>query len=344
MKRRKNNHQSKDPTEDYLSGKLDDDRVGGRQQFNRRSKFNQQMKTERTTRRRVEDDAGDIDQLPVGRVIQVFSLFCEVEWDGTSRLCVVRKTLHRVSDTSVVVGDRVRVRTGPTLNAGAQAEGVIERIEPRQTVLTRADSFKGQQNHPIVANADQMLIVAAIVQPDIRWGLIDRMLIAAQSGLMKPILALNKMDLADEAVIIEARSRLDHFRSLGIDCIETSVNTGLGMDELRRRLAGRLTVLAGHSGVGKSSLGRSIDPKLDLKVGEISSIHLKGKHTTTSARIFPLAGGGEIIDTPGVKLFGLWNVSADNVDDFFPDVAGETAPDWRVESRDRIIASIATRR
>ncbi len=340
MKRRKSSQHAKDPTADFHAGRLDDDSSGQRQQFNRRSKFNQQMKTERTAVRRLESQAADIDLLPIGRVIQVFSLFSEVRHELLTRLCVVRKTLHKVSDTSVVVGDMVRFRLSPQLNDAGQPDAVIEQIEPRNTVLTRADSFKAQQNHPIVANAEQMLIVAAVVMPEVKWGLIDRMLIAARSGGLVPILVLNKVDLAPPAELADAREKLSHYRSLGIACIETSVTQGTGLDTLRAALHEKTTVLAGHSGVGKSSLARAVDSTLDLKVGEISVVHQKGKHTTTSARIYPLVAGGEVIDTPGVKLFGLWNTTAQTIDDHFPDITAGTAPAWRVESRDRIVQSL----
>ncbi|MFT3788589.1 MAG: ribosome small subunit-dependent GTPase A [Tepidisphaeraceae bacterium] len=334
----------KDPTAGYLAGQWEEEHAGPVQRFGKRSKFNQQMKTERTAKRREEAEAGDVDALPIGRVVQVFSLYSEVEYAGTTRLCVVRKTLNKVRETQLVVGDRVRFRESEARSADGKAEGVIERIEPRETVLTRADSFKAIVNHPIVANAQQMLIVAAVVQPRVKWGLIDRMLVAAQCGGLVPIVCLNKVDLAeaeDAEALDDARAKLAHYSTLGIKTLETSVPTRTGVETLRDLLRDKVTVLAGHSGVGKSSLIRAVQPSLDLRVGEISQMHQKGKHTTTSARIYPLEVGGEVIDTPGVKLFGLWSLDADSVDEFFPDVASETAPEWRVESYQRILESLA---
>ncbi len=351
MSRRKRNKPSTNLTDEYLAGRMDTDHVEGGERFGRRSKFHQQNKTARTSQQRDQSTAGaDIDTLPMGRVVQVFSRLSEVvAEDGTKRLCGVRKTMGRSRDTAVVVGDLVRFRDDPQLDSNVQRQGTIERIEPRKTVLTRADSFKAIENHPIVANAEQMMLVASVIKPAVKWGLIDRMLIAAQSGGLVPILCLNKVDLIDDSTrdaMTDADEKLAHYESLGIRCIRTSVETGVGLDEIRATLNGKTTVLAGHSGVGKSSLARAVEPSLDLRVGEISQVHDKGKHTTTSARIYPLGNGltGEVIDTPGVKLFGLWNVDEASLESFFPDVANETAPPWRVESYQRIVDSMGKRR
>ena len=256
------------------------------------------------------------------------------------------KRSTKSANTAVVVGDRVRFRPRESLAEQAgPAEGVIEQVAQRTTVLTRADSFKGIVQHPIVANADQMLIVAALHKPRTKWGLIDRMLIAGQAGGLATILCLNKVDLGegdDDEEMIFARAALAHYQTLGITTVETSVTNGMGLESIRDRLRDRVTVLAGHSGVGKSSLISAIVPGLVLKVGDVSVQTEKGRHTTTGARRYPLPDGhGTVIDTPGVKLFGLWNVTAENLDDYFPDIDNGTAPEWRRESFDRIKASLA---
>ena len=354
----------KDLTSRFLSGGMDEDRVETQQRFSSRSKNAQQEKILRTFLMRAEQEAaaGNVDALPVGEVVQVFSLFCEVEHGGRNYLCVVRKTLAKVSDTGIVVGDRVRFRVIEAAGAADDAEGraraatnatrepeaVVEQVLPRDTVLTRSDSFKGTEQHPIVANAEQMLIVASLRHPTVKWGLIDRMIVAARGGGLKPIVCLNKIDLAvsphggaaDAEDLVFARDVLGHYRSLGIESFEASAERGVGLDELRSLLAGRTTVLAGHSGVGKSSLVRAIQPQLDLRVGEISRYTDKGRHTTTSARRYPLDFGGAVVDTPGVKHFGLWGVTRENLADHFPDVAAGSAPTWRRESYGRILESL----
>jgi ribosome biogenesis GTPase len=293
--------------------------------------------------RAAEEEAQvDLASLPVGEVFQIHSLFSEVQHEGRAYLCVVRKTLRKTSDTQVAVGDLVRFRdTGATSEAG-QPEAVIEHVLPRKTLLTRADSFKARESHPIVANAEQMLIVASLAQPRVKWGLIDRMIVAARAGGLEPIFCLNKIDLRDEEPKESefADQALAHYASLKVPVIQTSVEQQIGLDELRNVLKDRTTVLAGHSGVGKSSLIRAIEPHLDIRIGAVSGFNQKGRHTTTSARRYPLSFGGAVIDTPGVKLFGLWNVTRENLLSFFPDVEADAAPKWRMESYARIESSL----
>jgi len=165
------------------------------------------------------------------------------------------------------------------------------------------------------------------------------MIIAAQSGKLQPIVCLNKTDLATSE-LESAEQVLAYYTSLGIDCIKTSIETNEGLDGLREKLRDKATVLSGHSGVGKSSLIRAIQPQLDLRVGEVSEYTAKGRHTTTSARRYKLDFGGAVIDTPGVKVFGLWDVTRENLTEYFPDVEAGTAPQWRVESYERIAESL----
>ena len=149
-------------------------------------------------------------------------------------------------------------------------------------------------------------------------------------------------DASGRAALAEADAVLTHYASLGVRILRTSAEAQVGLDDLRDVLGGRTTVLAGHSGVGKSTLIRAVQPQLDLRVGEVSTYTEKGRHTTTSARRYPLdmEGGGSVVDTPGVKLFGLWDLTRENLDEFFPDVASATAPTWRRESYERIAASL----
>lgn len=335
----------KDLTERYFSGHYDEDRAESIERFRDRNKGAQHRKMLRTAELRAQEDSDiDVESLPIGQVIQVHSLFSEVEHAGQVYLCVVRRTLTRISKSFVIVGDRVRFRDVTKQEGERPAdqppEGVIEQILPRATVLTRSESFKGHNQHPIVANAQQMLIVASIRQPTVKWGLVDRMIIAAQGGGLLPIVCLNKMDLAPSDAT-EAVDVLAHYATLGVSVIETSVTLSKGLETLRALLDGKTTVLAGHSGVGKSSLITAIAPSIDIRVGEVSAYTDKGRHTTTSARRYKLDEQTELIDTPGVKMFGLWGVTADNLDTFFPDVHAGDAPAWRAASYQRIADSIS---
>lgn len=342
----KKSPREKNFTSRYNAGGMDEDdgRLDINQRFSSKSKNLQQNKTAKTSQMRAElqNDPTDIAALPTGRVTQVYSRYCEVECEGVTWLCIVRKTISQVSGGDIVVGDVIRFRDLGSKDEAGRPEGIVEQMLPRKTLLTRADSFKQLVSHPVVANAEQMLIVASLHEPDVKWGLIDRMIIAAQGGGLVPIVCLNKVDLHEESDPdwAFARDAMAHYATLGITILQTSVTQNLHIDELREVLRHHVTVLAGHSGVGKSSLIRVIQPAIDLRVGEISGYTGKGRHTTTSAKRYNLDIGGEVIDTPGVKLFGLWGVTKENLPEYFPDVEAKTAPPWRVESYQRIEASL----
>jgi ribosome biogenesis GTPase len=364
MPGRRKKPRENDLAERYRAGDFDKEQLYEQdedqsQRFSSRNKNAQQDKIEKTAVLRAAllaavDAANpqDAESLPIGQVMQVYSLFCDIESGGQSYLCVTRKTLNKLADTQMVVGDLVRFRDTGITNETGRRQGVIEAVLPRKTVLTRTDSFKSHEQHPIVANAEQMLIVASVKEPAVKWGLVDRMIVAARSGGLVPIVCLNKIDLAllgdpsaqtadanDENV--DPREALSHYVSIGVRTLETSVDRDIGLAELKDSLMNRTTVLAGHSGVGKSSLIRSIQPQLQLRIGEISGFTGKGRHTTTSARRYPLDFGGAVIDTPGVKMFGLWNMTRESLLEFFPDVTDKTAPPWRVASYERIAESLA---
>src|SRR5438067_7594338 len=222
MSRKRKNTREHDVTERYLAGDDFDDEKGleNGQRFTDRSRNAEQEKNLRTAAMRAAAEriggAADLESLRVGQVVQIHSLFSEVEHEGVIWLCVTRKTLNKVSDTAIVVGDRVRIRESGTKDDLGRPEAVIEQVLPRETILTRTESFKGVSQHPIVANAEQMLIVASLLKPRAKWGLVDRMLIAAQSGKLRPIVCLNKIDLAEKAskVAREADAALEHYEWL----------------------------------------------------------------------------------------------------------------------------------
>jgi ribosome biogenesis GTPase len=333
----------KDLTGDFLAGGLDEDRVAGRQKYGKRSKYHQQMKTLRTAaRRHAEGGPETAGPLELGLVIEVHGLFCTIETPAGPVLGVIRKTLQKLLPTRVVVGDVVRFSRVAEPEPGAP-QVIVEGFEPRRTLLTRADSFKGREEHPIVANADAVLIVASVVQPRVKWQLIERLIVASRVGGLLPIVCLTKLDLESEAPTewAEARERGGFYRDrLAIPTVFTSTVSRNGLDELRQLLKGKTTALAGQSGVGKSSLIQALEPGLHLRIGELSGYTGKGKHTTTSARRFALSFGGWVIDTPGVKLFGHKGLTEAQLLDCYPDVRAGEAPSWREEAFSAIAASI----
>jgi ribosome biogenesis GTPase / thiamine phosphate phosphatase len=214
---------------------------------------------------------------------------------------------------SVVVGDEVALVGDMSGQAGSLAR--IVRISPRRTLLRRTADDTDPFERVVVANADQLVIVTSLADPPPRLGLIDRCLVAGYAGGLEPLLCLTKSDLAAPEVL------LDRYAALGLAAVSTRKDTEPA--DLRARLAGRTSVLVGHSGVGKSTLVNRLVPAAARSVGEVSAIG-KGRHTSSSAVALPLAGGGWVIDTPGIRSFGLAHVTADDLLAAFPDLAEGT--------------------
>lgn len=256
----------------------------------------------------VEDEETGFAVLPevdeatcrTGRVLSVHGLTSEVvDEQGQRYHCAVRgvlKTLSTEQRHVVAAGDRVWFRP-----EGSDS-GMIERIEPRRGVLSR--TFRGRQ-HVIVSNVDQLLIVSSVAEPQLKPNLIDRFLIAGEQGRIRPVICLNKVDLIDAA---DLQPLIGVYGQLGYPVLQLSAETGQGIERLREVLRGKESVVAGQSGVGKSSLLNAVDPELDLKVQTVSAENQKGRHTTTAARLIPLSFGGFVVDTPGIRQFQLWDV------------------------------------
>jgi ribosome biogenesis GTPase len=226
-------------------------------------------------------------------------------------VCTVRQLLKSLSTEQrnvVATGDRVGFCPD---GAGG---GVIERIEPRYGMLSRTSR---NRRHVIATNVDFLLIVASCGQPGLKPALIDRYLLTAQQYSIRPIICFNKADLIDPA---ELQPIAGVYAQLGYLTLFTSVETGQNIDYLRALLINKQTALAGQSGVGKSSLLNAVEPKLGLRVGAVSQENQKGKHTTTNATLIPLVGGGAVIDTPGIRQFQLWDITAGEVAALMPDV------------------------
>jgi ribosome biogenesis GTPase len=233
-------------------------------------------------------------------------------------LCTIRQSLREVETgfTNVVaVGDEVRVLE---LDAG---NGVVEQVLPRRTVLARPDVFYSHLRQILVANADQLLIIAAWREPAIWFELIDRYLIAAERTQLPAVLCVNKIDLASDRQACTVA--LQPYRDLGIPLLLTSAESGEGLPALLGLLAGRVSVLAGLSGVGKSSLLSAVEPGLNLRVAEVSDRKHEGRHTTTQSSWHPLAGGGAVVDTPGIRDFGLAGLYKTELAGFFPEIAAK---------------------
>ncbi len=194
------------------------------------------------------------------------------------------------------------------------AEGNIRRMLPRRTSLSRPDPMNPRIERVIAANVDVVVMVAAIRKPDLRPGLIDRYLIAIEKGGATPILCITKVDLMEAA---DELNVLEPYRQLGISVIPVSTKTGQGVEQVRDALAGKLAVLVGHSGVGKSSVMNRLMPEANAATGEISRLYQKGRHTTTASTMYRLGSGIRVIDTPGVREFGLWDLTAAEIERHF---------------------------
>lgn len=252
------------------------------------------------------------DEVRFGRVVSVHGLRSKVYGDdGQMYVCTVRQLLKSLSTEQrnvVATGDRVG------FCPDGYGNGVIERIEPRYGMLSRTSR---NRRHVIATNVDFLLIVASCCQPGLKPALIDRYLLTAQQYSIRPIICFNKSDLIDPA---ELQPIAGVYAQLGYLTLFTSAETGQNIDYLRALLINKQTALAGQSGVGKSSLLNAVEPKLGLRVGVVSQENEKGKHTTTNATLIPLVGGGAVIDTPGIRQFQLWNITAGEVAALMPDL------------------------
>ncbi len=235
--------------------------------------------------------------------------------------CNVRGRIHLRDRTHqkspVAVGDRVRVvRT-------ALDRGAIESIEPRRSLLSRPANRQERVEHVIAANLDAVALVSAAADPEFNPALVDRVLAVIEHCDLEAILVINKIDLTDEAP-----HEVELYRSLGYPVFVVSATEGDGIGALRDALVGRVTVICGHSGVGKSSVLNAINNAWDLTVGDVNEFTGKGTHTTTATTLFELPNGGAVIDTAGVREFGLFGIPKRDLPWLFRDIA-ELAPNCK---------------
>lgn len=249
-----------------------------------------------------------------GLVVRSQSGFYAVEADGRVVLARLRGRLKqgKAKGDLVAVGDRVQV-----VEADGE-EPMIESVEPRIRALIRRDPRpQGLYEQVIVANLDQALFMFACADPAPKLRMLDRFLVVAEAQKIPAVVVANKVDLLDPS---DALKLFGHYAKIGYPVLYTSAKTGEGLEDFRNTLKGKLTVLAGPSGVGKSSLMNAVQPGLDLRVNEVQEGSKKGKHTTVERVLSKLDFGGYVADTPGLKALALWDIRPEELDAYFPEM------------------------
>jgi ribosome biogenesis GTPase / thiamine phosphate phosphatase len=236
--------------------------------------------------------------------------------------CTVRGSLKKDkerSKTLVIVGDKVLF----------DSDNAIVSIQERSSILSRADHLSQQKEHLIAANVDQVLITVSVIDPKLRPSIIDRYLIAAEKGDLHPVIICNKKDLLDNPSYTEQEREIEKeilnecieaYRQAGVLFFPISCETGEGVDAVKEQMKGKISVFSGQSGTGKSSLINALCG-LSLKVGRTVQSSRKGAHTTSYAELIPLPFGGYVVDTPGIKSFGVWNLQKEELRHLFSEIA-----------------------
>lgn len=241
---------------------------------------------------------------------------CKVK--GNFRLKGIRST------NPVAVGDRVQIMMN------TEGTAFITDIEDRRNYIIRRASNLSKQSHIIAANLDQCMLIVTVNYPETSTTFIDRFLATAEAYRIPTVLLFNKTDLYDE----DDRRYLDGlahlYTTIGYPCLKVSATQGIGLDEVKAKLSGNVTLFSGNSGVGKSTLINAILPNVSARIGEISQVHNKGMHTTTFSEMYPIndGAGGYIIDTPGIKGFGTFNMEVEEIGHYFPEIF-KTSADCR---------------
>lgn len=250
-----------------------------------------------------------------GLVMRSTGSWYEVLSEGKTISCRMRGKirLEGIKETNpVAVGDRVTFDM-------ENHEGVIHEILPRENYIIRQSVKKTGHGHVIAANVDQAMLMATLMLPRTSVGFIDRFLVAAESFRIPQVIIFNKKDLLDTNAREEQKKLIELYEKIGVQCLETSA-VEENQEPVKKLLTGKVTLLAGHSGVGKSTLLNKLSTSIQQSTKEISGYSEKGTHTTTFAEMFQLEDGTFIIDTPGLKEFGLMDMSKEELSDYFPEM------------------------
>jgi ribosome biogenesis GTPase len=280
---------------------------------NRLSKGQQRRVNANHQRRLSRPEKTDIDDSLFGEpqdgtVISRFGMHADVETaDGVVHRCNIRRTLR-----SLVTGDRVVWRPGKTAAQGVLVKGIVEAVHERRSVLTRPDYYDGVK--PIAANIDQIVIVSAIL-PELSLNIIDRYLVGCETLGIEPLIVLNKIDLLDDAGMAFVEEQMAIYRHIGYRVLMVSSRHHEGLKPLEEALTGRTSIFAGQSGVGKSSLLNALLGLEEQRIltNDVSDVSGLGQHTTTAARLYHFPSGGDVIDSPGVREFGLWHLEPEQI-------------------------------
>nr|WP_284694992.1 small ribosomal subunit biogenesis GTPase RsgA [Photobacterium galatheae] len=253
----------------------------------------------------IQWDEALLESAREGLVITRFGQHADIEDPETGDIhrCNLRRSIQ-----SLVSGDRVVWRPGVEALQGIA--GVVEAVHERTSMLTRPDYYDGVK--PVAANVNRIIIVSSVL-PELSLNIIDRYLVAAETVEIEPLIVLNKVDLLDDDNRQRVEETLSLYRKIGYEVRYVSTMTGEGLETLKADLKDHISIFAGQSGVGKSSLVNALMPEVEAEIGDVSENSGLGQHTTTAARLYHFADGGDLIDSPGVREFGLWHLEPEQV-------------------------------